>query len=199
MSERSGWAQQPLSEVGELIRGRRFTKNDYVESGLGCIHYSQIHTDFGPVETKPLTVLAEESRPRMRLARTGDLVIAATSENVADVGKAVAWLGGDSVAVHDDCYILRHGLNPAYVSYFFTSSLFHAQKVRYLSETKVVRISGADLGLIKIPVPPAPVQERIAEVIGAVDGQITALDTEASALEGVYPGGSALALAHRRW
>jgi type I restriction enzyme S subunit len=148
MSERSGWAQKPLSEVGELIRGRRFTKNDYVEAGLGCIHYSQIYTDFGPVENKPLTFIAEDSRPRMRLAHTGDLVIAATSENVADVGKAVAWLGDDSVAVHDDCYILRHGLNPAYVSYFFTSSLFHAQKIRYLSETKVVRISGADLSLL---------------------------------------------------
>lgn len=186
MSEQYGWAQKPLSEVGELIRGRRFTKNDYVEAGLGCIHYSQIYTDFGPVENKPLTFLADHSRPRMRLAHTGDLVIAATSENVADVGKAVAWLGGDSVAVHDDCYILRHGLNPAYVSYFFTSSLFHAQKIRYLSETKVVRISGADLGLIKIPVPPASAQERIAEVIGAVDDQITALDAEAGALEDVY-------------
>ena len=53
MSEQYGWAQKPLSEVGELIRGRRFTKNDYVEAGLGCIHYSQIYTDFGPVENKP--------------------------------------------------------------------------------------------------------------------------------------------------
>lgn len=186
MSERSGWARQPLSEVGELIRGRRFTKNDYVESGLGCIHYSQIYTDFGPIEKNPLTFLEEEHRPRMRLAHTGDLVIAATSENVADVGKAVAWLGDDSVAVHDDCYIFRHGLNPGYVSYFFSSSLFHEQKLRYLSETKVVRISGRDLGLIEIPVPPPSVQEQIVEVIGAVDNQATAIDAEATALEGVY-------------
>jgi type I restriction enzyme, S subunit len=64
--------------------------------------------------------------------------------------------------------------------------LFHEQKLRYLSETKVVRISGEDLSLIEIPVPPSSVQERIVEVIGSVDDQITALDTEASALEGMY-------------
>ena len=31
-----GVQRVPLSEVGELIRGRRFTKADYVEEGLRC-------------------------------------------------------------------------------------------------------------------------------------------------------------------
>ncbi|WP_431932809.1 restriction endonuclease subunit S [Nonomuraea jabiensis] len=192
MSERSGWTQKALSEVGELIRGRRFTKDDYVESGLGCIHYAQIHTDFGAIARDPLTFLAEDARSRMRLARPGDLVIAATSENVDDVGKATAWLGEDDIAVHDDCYIFRHGLDPAYVSYFFASSLFHSQKIKYISETKVVRISGANLRMIEIPVPPQQVQERIVEVIGAVDDQITALEHEAVALESVYRAATSL-------
>lgn len=37
-----------------------------------------------------------------------------------------------------------------------------------------------------VTLPPAPIQERIAEVVGAVDDQITALDTEKVALEDVY-------------
>ncbi|WP_069164874.1 restriction endonuclease subunit S [Nocardia altamirensis] len=192
MNEQSEWPRKPLSDVGELIRGRRFTKNDYVESGLGCVHYAQIHTDFGAIARDPLAFLAEDSRARMRLAHPGDLIIAATSENVDDVGKAVAWLGDDDVAVHDDCYILRHGLDPAYVSYFFTSSLFHSQKIKYLSETKVVRISGTNLSLIEILVPPQRVQERIVQVVGAVDDQITALNDEAKALEGVYRSATSL-------
>jgi type I restriction enzyme, S subunit len=186
MSDRSKWEQKALSEVGELTRGRRFTKSDYLESGLGCIHYAQIHTDFGAVAREPITFLAEESRAQMRLAHPGNLVIAATSENVEDVGKAVAWLGEEDVAVHDDCYIFRHELDPAYVSYFFASSLFHSQKVKYLSETKVVRISGANLSKIEIPIPPRHVQERIVEVVGAVDDQIAELNNEAGALESVY-------------
>ncbi|WP_434591955.1 restriction endonuclease subunit S [Streptomyces sp. A5-4] len=192
MSEQWEWPRKTLSEVGDLVRGRRFTKNDYVESGLGCIHYAQIHTDFEATARDPLTFLAEDSRARMRLAHSGDLVIAATSENVDDVGKAVAWLGDDDVAVHDDCYIFRHNFNPAYVSYFFASSLFHSQKIKYVSETKVVRISGANLGRIEIPVPPQRMQERIVEVVGAVDDQIVALRDEADALEGVYRAATSL-------
>lgn len=186
MNDRSEWPQKALSELGEIIRGRRFTKNDYVASGIGCIHYAQIHTDFGPTAREALTFLPEDARSRMRLARPGDLLIAATSENVEDVGKAVAWLGQSDVAVHDDCYIFRHDLNPVYVSYFFTSSVFQSQKMKYVSETKVVRISGGSLNMIEIPVPPMHVQERIVEVIGAIDEQITALDREAKALEAVY-------------
>ncbi|MGW6393383.1 restriction endonuclease subunit S [Streptomyces sp. NPDC055103] len=196
MSDQSEWPRKALSEVGELIRGRRFTKNDYVESGLGCIHYAQVHTRFGAIARDPLTFLAEDSRARMRLAHPGDLVIAATSENVDDVGKAVAWLGNDDVAVHDDCYIFRHGFDPSYASYFFSSSLFHAQKIKYVSETKIVRISGANLGRIEIPVPPQPVQERIVEVIGAVDDQISALDAEADALDTLLRGRKEQLFAH---
>ncbi|WP_374775009.1 restriction endonuclease subunit S [Streptomyces sp. NBC_01310] len=39
-----------------------------------------------------------------------------------------------------------------------------------------------------VTLPPVSMQERIVEVIGAVDDQITALDAEAEALEGVYRG-----------
>lgn len=182
MSERIEWAQRTLAEVGEIIRGRRFTKNDYVEAGLGCIHYGQIYTDYGVSATRTVSYLPESFRDSMRLAQPGDVVIAGTSENRADVGKAVAWLGCDGVAVHDDCFIFRHSLNPSYVSYFFASSLFGVQKMKYLSETKVVRISGASLNLIEIPVPPASVQQQIVTVLNAVDDQVAALEIEANRL-----------------
>lgn len=57
----------PLGEVGEFVRGRRFTKDEYVPTGLGCIHYGQIHTHFGPVARQSLTFLPEEARSRLRL------------------------------------------------------------------------------------------------------------------------------------
>src|SRR3989337_2249617 len=61
---------------------------------------------------------------RLRHARTGDLVIATTSEDDEAVGKAVAWLGTDNVAVSSDAYIYRHSLDPKYVAYFFQSEQF---------------------------------------------------------------------------
>ncbi|MFF4605765.1 restriction endonuclease subunit S [Streptomyces sp. NPDC001339] len=177
-----GWVSAPLSEAGTLTRGRRFVKSDYAESGLGCIHYGQIYTDFGASATRTVTYLPESFRSSMRLAQPGDVVIAGTSENVEDVGKAVAWLGDDDVAVHDDCFIFRHDLDSKFVSYFFASPLFQHRKRQFTSVTKVVRISAANLKKIVMPVPPREEQERISRMTGAVDSQVAALRAEAERL-----------------
>ncbi|MET8090781.1 restriction endonuclease subunit S [Micromonospora sp. NPDC005220] len=177
-----GWSSAPLSKVGTLGRGRRFVKSDYVHSGLGCIHYGQIYTDHGASATRTVTYLPESFRGSMRLAQPGDVVIAGTSENVEDVGKAVAWLGDDDVAVHDDCFIFRHDLDPKFVSYFFASPLFHHMKRRFTSETKVVRVSAANLNKIVMPVPPRDEQERISGMADAMDTQVAALRAEAERL-----------------
>ena len=177
-----GWLCAPLSDAGRLTRGRRFVKSDYVEAGLGCIHYGQIYTDYGASATRTVTYLPESFRGLMSLAQPGDVVIAGTSENVEDVGKAVAWLGDDEVAVHDDCFIFRHDHDPKFVSYFFASPLFQHRKRQFTSETKVVRISAANLKKIVMPVPPRAEQERISGMADAVDAQVIALRAEAERL-----------------
>ena len=168
----------PLGKVGQFIRGRRFTKDEYVASGLGCIHYGQIHTHFRPIARKSLTFLPEESRTRLRLARPGDVVIAATSEDVDGLGKATVWLGDDDVAVHDDCQIFRHSLEPKFASYVFISPWFQQQKRQYAGGSKVTRISGADLAKIEMPIPPIRVQNQIGEALGALSDHVDSLRQE---------------------
>lgn len=170
----------PLGDLGEFIRGRRFTKNDYVEDGLGCIHYGQIHTRFGSVATSALTCVPNEMRPRLRLASPGDVVVAATSEDVEGLGKATVWMGEGEVAVHDDCQIFRHQLDPFYASYLFASDGFQQQKVQYAAGTKVTRISGADLAKIRVPVPSWEDQERIGQTMNDLEKAVGAMTEEIS-------------------
>jgi len=103
------------------------------------------------------------------MAQPGDLVIAATSEDLADVGKAVAWLGDKAVAVHDDCYIFHHDLDPKYVSYCFQTESFQEQKKAFATEAKVTRLSGDNLGRIAIPVRSADEQAHIVSVLDRFD------------------------------
>ena len=79
------------------------------------------------------------------MAKKGDLIIAGTGENVGEVCKAVAWLGDDDVAVHDDCYIFAHSLNPKYAAYLFQSSDFNEQKIKYAAGAKMIRVSSESL------------------------------------------------------
>lgn len=176
-----GVEYRPMGDVGEFIRGRRFTKNDYVDSGLGCIHYGQIYTDYGTSTDSTVTFLDPSLRGSLRLARKNDLIIAATGENVEDVCKAVAWLGDEEIAVHDDCYIFRHSFHPKFASYLFQCSAFREQKVKYVNESKVVRVSGANLAKIKVPVPPLDIQGEIVKILTTMEALEAELKAELEA------------------
>ena len=105
-------------------------------------------------------------------------MIAATGENVKDMCKAVAWLGADEIAIHDDCYIYRHSMDPKYVSYFFQSSDFQEQKAMFATESKLARISGVNLAKIKMPVPPAAVQREIVSILDEMEMLKAELESE---------------------
>jgi len=151
------------------MRGTGIQKSDFSETGTGCIHYGQIHTHYGTWADKPRSFICPRLAARLRKARTGDLVIATTSEDDGAVAKAVAWLGNKDVAVSTDAYIFRHTLNPKYVSYFFQTEQFQKQKKPYITGTKVRRIAGENLAKIRIPVPSLEEQERIVAILDQFD------------------------------
>lgn len=158
------WAK--MHEVGEFFRGRRFTKNDLDSKGIACIHYGDIYTQYGTAATATVSHVRSDMESTLRFARPGDLVIAGVGETVEDVGKAVAWLGDCEVAIHDDCFAFRHSLNPQFVSYYFQTTAFHAEKNKYVARAKVKRLSSESLGKLAIPV---PTPERQAEIVSILE------------------------------
>lgn len=159
------------------MRGTGIQKSDFTETGVGCIHYGQIHTHYGTWADKTKSLISPEFAARLRKARTGDLVIATTSEDDEAVAKAVAWLGNEDVAVSTDAYIFRHTLNPKYVSYFFQTEQFQQQKKPHITGTKVRRISGDSLAKIRIPVPSAEEQARIVAILDKFDTLVNDLSS----------------------
>ena len=164
-----------MSEAGEFSRGRRFTKDDMVADGISSIHYGEIYTHFGTYATKTVSRVRSELRSSLRFAKPGDLVIASVGETVEDVGKAVAWLGDEDVAIHDDCFSYRHSMNPKYVSYYFQTARFHSEKNKYVARAKVKRLSGASLGKLTIPVPSDAEQARIVAILDDFDALVNDL------------------------
>ncbi len=161
-----------MGEIGHFIRGSGIQKSDFTASGVGCIHYGQIHTHYGTWADTTKSFVSPILAARLRTAHTGDLVIATTSEDDQAVAKAVAWTGDESVVVSTDAYIFRHTLNPKYASYFFQTELFQSQKKPYITGTKVRRISGASLAKIRIPVPSLEEQTRIATILDRFDAMV---------------------------
>jgi type I restriction enzyme, S subunit len=164
-----------MPEVGEFIRGGGLQKKDFVEKGVGCIHYGQIYTHYGTYAHNTKTYVSREFFKKARKAKSGDLVIATTSENDEDVCKAVAWLGSEEVAVSSDACIYRHKLNPKYVAYFFQTEQFQKQKRQRITGTKVRRVNADDLAKILIPVPSPEEQTRIVAILDKCDTLTTSI------------------------
>ena len=172
-----GVEYRALGDVGVFVRGGGLQKADFVETGMPCVHYGQIHTRFGISVKEAVTFVSEAQFARLKHADYGDLLIATTSEDDEAVGKATAWLGDGEVAISGDMFYYRHNLDPKYVSYFFASSSFQDQKRPYLTGAKVRRIADKGLSRIQIPVPPLEVQREIARILD----QFTTLEAELEA------------------
>lgn len=178
-----------LGDIGDFIRGSGIQKSDFTESGVGCIHYGQIHTHYGTWATETKSFINHDFAVRLRKAHAGDLVVATTSEDDRAVAKAVAWLGNEEVAVSTDAYIYRHTANSKYMSYFFQTELFQSQKKPHITGTKVRRISGDNLAKIQIPIPcpdnPKKSLEIQAEIVRILDA-FTELTAELTARKKQY-------------
>ncbi|WP_130904036.1 restriction endonuclease subunit S [Pseudomonas sp. Sample_22] len=158
-----------LGEIGEFIRGKRFTKADFVEDGISVIHYGEIYTRYGAFATRAFSQVRNDMAGSLRYAEPGDVVITDVGETVEDVGKAVAWLGDEKVAIHDHCYAFRHSMDPKFVSYCMKTTAFIADKAKYIARTKVNTLLINGFSKIKIPVPyPSDPDRSLAEQIRIV-------------------------------
>jgi len=150
-----------LGDIGEFIRGKRFTKADYVEEGIRVIHYGEIYTRYGVWADHAFSKVRDDMAGSLRYAEPGDVVMAGVGETVEDVCKAVAWLGTQSVAIHDDSYAFRHTMNPKYISYAMQTASFNSQKTKHVSSGKVKRILIEGIRKeVRIPVPYPDDHER---------------------------------------
>ena len=163
------WEQKALGEVGTFKRGGGFQKSNYVERGIPCIHYGQIHTKFGPFIYSHVTEISSDLESKTKFATKGDLIIAITSEDTEGSCKSTAWLGDYPVAVGGHAAIFHHCMNPVYMSFFFKSALFNYAKKEYVHGTKVCEIKPDDIAKILVPYPPMSLQEEFSLIAQQAD------------------------------
>jgi len=181
-----GVEYKPLGEVGTFTRGNGLQKKDFTDRGVGCIHYGQIYTYYGTFAYETKSFVSSELSKKLLKVNPGDLVIACTSENVEDVGKAVAWLGKSEIVTGGHSVVFRHTLNPKYVAYFFQTQMFFSQKKRFAYGAKVIDIRINDLARIVIPVPPVEVQEEIVKILDRFADYAAELQAELQARKQQY-------------
>lgn len=166
---REGWKYKTFGEVGTFLRGKNIQKADFVEHGLPCIHYGQIHTKFGVSVDKHLSEIPEEVYNKSIIASPGDVVIAITSEDLEGSCKSTAWLGDYDVAVSSHAAVYKHNLNPKFIVYYLRSNSFYIEKEKYARGFKVMEIKPTDIARIPIPVPSKEIQSRVVSELDKIN------------------------------
>lgn len=177
---REDWITKTLGEIGEFTRGGNFTKSDFVEIGIPCIHYGQIHMHYGVTTEKTLSYLPKDFQ-KIKYAKKGDLIIAITSEDDEGSCKCTAWLGNENVAVGGHIAVYHHSLDPKFMSYYFRSPQFQKEKLAFTHGFKVVEIKPSDIAKIRISYPKSlSEQERIVSLLDTQFAKIDALKANAA-------------------
>lgn len=165
-----------FSDLGPIIRGKRFVRDDIRTVGQPCIHYGDMYTYYGTKAATAKTFLERDFPKKMRYAYKGDVVIVGAGENDYDIGVGLVWMGEEPAAVHDSCYILKHHQIPMYISYYLRSNIYHQQLKKYVSSGKISSFSAEGLGKVYIPIQPEDKQRQIATILDSFETYISKLE-----------------------
>ena len=164
-----GWEVKTFGEIGSVERGAGISKKDFVKEGLPCIHYGQLHTILGPRTTKHFTSIPHNLLPKYKIAHTGDLIMAITSEDVEGSCKSTVWLGDYDIIVGSDAAIFHHKQDGTFLSYYTMTKAFFNEKAKYAKGFKVTHISAKEIEKIPVYLPPLSLQRLFAQRIEQIE------------------------------
>ena len=176
LSPKADYEVKTLGELGTFTRGNGLQKTDFTEEGYPCIHYGQIHTYYGTSTSSTKSFCDEDFAQKLRKAKTGDLLIATTSEDVEACCKATVWLGEGEVAFSGDSYCYSHNQNPKYIAYLFQTEMFAKQKRMVAKGAKVVRVTGESMETFLFGFPSLDIQAEIVSTLDKFESYISKLE-----------------------
>ena len=173
-------------EFTEMMKGNGVQKVDFVEEGMGCIHYGQIYTHYGSFTYTTNRFVSKEVFDKAKKASRGDIIMTDTSENVEDICKSVAYLGEEDIAVSNHALIIKHHQNSKFLSYSTQTRSFFNQKRKVVVGVKVSGIKPEHLAQIRIYLPSLDEQQRIVSILDTFEASIANLEAQLAQREKQY-------------
>ena len=164
----------------EMYRGNGIKREEVRETGIPCVRYGEIYTEYGIAFEKTKSYTDENLITNKKYIEYGDILFAITGENVEEIGKSTAYIGKEKCLVGGDILVMKHKQDPVYLSYVLSTENAQKQKSKGKIKSKVVHTNATDIGEIEIPLPPLEVQKRIVEVLDNFEKTCKELNIELS-------------------
>ena len=153
----------------EMYRGNGIKREEVRETGIPCVRYGEIYTEYGISFEKTKSYTDENLITNKKYIEYGDILFAITGESVEEIGKSTAYIGKEKCLVGGDILVMKHKQDPVYLSYVLSTENAQKQKSKGKIKSKVVHTNATDIGEIEIPLPPLEVQKRIVDILDRFD------------------------------
>ena len=171
------WEVKRLGEIGTFSKGSGISRDQAHTGWLPCIRYGEIYTDHNDWIRDFKSHITSEIAAGAKLLNAGDILFAGSGETKEEIGKAVAYLGGEKNAYcgGDILVLSPHSEHSSkYLGYVLNSRPVVVQKASRGQGDAVVHIKADSLAEVSAPIPPLPEQRKIAAALSDVDEMIAA-------------------------
>ena len=161
----------PLHSVAEVIRGvtfpRAHARNDAAPGFVPILRAGNIQD--GLIVQEDLLYVAESLVNERQLLRHDDIVMCTSSGSSDVVGKTARIHGNYQASFGAFCAVLRaNRCNPAYLFHYLRSPAFRSW-TRKSAGANIKNIRKSEMEAFQIPLPSAPEQKRIADILDKAD------------------------------
>jgi type I restriction enzyme, S subunit len=173
--------EHQLGDIATFRKGKGVSKADVVEDGqTPCVRYGELYTRYGQVIDEPVS---KTNLPDAELlfSQANDVVIPASGETPLDIATAACVLR-DGIALGGDLNIIRGTANGLFLAYYLSNKKKRAI-ARLGQGNSVVHLYGSHLAGLKLRVPSAPEQQKIADFLVNVDERIKLLQQRRDAVQ----------------
>ena len=174
---------------GRFFRGNGLTRSDIKKEGVPCIRYGELYTKYDILLANPESHISESLAEKCRHIKHGDVLFTLSGETAEEIGKTVAYVGKEQVAIGGDLAVFtNHKQNPLYLSYILNAPDALKQKELSATGSMVVHITCKRLAEICVPLPSLREQARIAEILTAADERLAAERKHLAKLKNIKRG-----------
>lgn len=172
MMMRITWPNQRLGEIAEFRNGVNYNRDSFGE-GVKVVGVKDFQ-DY----TKPRYTELEQINPNgvvteRNILRDGDIVFVRSNGNRDLIGRSL-FIESPPEEVTHSAFTIRlrftsREAHPKFYAYLFRSPLIRRGLTAYGGGTNISNLNQDILGALEVPLPPLPIQRRIADILSAYD------------------------------
>jgi type I restriction enzyme S subunit len=174
------WEEKTLGELGSFSKGFGISNADCEIGDVPCIKYGDIYMSYNYFIDKVVSFTEYNIAKVSKKVNYGALLFTGSGEDPLEIGKCVAYLGKEELAVGGDIIIMiPENVNPLFLAYQQYNSNMISRKAELSQGYSVVHIYADQIKSLTAKIPPTRTeQDQIAKILFSADNEIDVVSGE---------------------